>query len=453
MGRIVWFVSLIVNVLFSTIQLQAQTHRLSYRFTTANSALASNRIYKIITDNDGNIWLGTEKGLIKFDGTNFKTFDTHKGMIDDDVVNLYNPANTNTLWALTFNSKLSRINTRTEKLSNINPKERVLGAYMYAYQNADTINFLNSLQIISFNKDKFSIRSIKKTDYPNFFFIQDVPTNKLNEKLFNEVSWKDLEHQFFPDKKRWLRNTTRIGKYGTAIFNNQIIFKKKDKFYQLLNIEKLIAGKDKFIVDWDIYGNDLYLAVFGKEGGIYYAKDFFKSPTTATLALVSEKGYGVSVLKDKVGNLWYSLQGKGLNFIGVSQLNVNVSELPSANNELYTNIKASNDSLVIVSNPNSQNYVFVNQPAGIATLHKKTSNPAFIKKYGPSVALLNQNKTLIKDLSKNGRMYFSNSIIFYSADFKTQEEYLAENNGARIRGLRKGDYYNDLVLFQTLLTS
>jgi len=166
-----------------------QTCKLSYRFSVENSNLPSNNIYKILSDDDGNIWLGTNKGLVKYNGTDFKTFNTQKGMADDDVVNLFYQKEENHIWALTFNSKLTRVNTRTHKLINIDPKEKVAGAYMYANQNADVINFLTSGEIISLNHGKFTLRSIKGLDYKNILFIPDKKHFEFNQSLFEEVKW------------------------------------------------------------------------------------------------------------------------------------------------------------------------------------------------------------------------------------------------------------------------
>ena len=44
-------------------------------YTSDNSGLPDNRVNEVKIDDDGNIWVGTEKGLARFDGTNWATWN------------------------------------------------------------------------------------------------------------------------------------------------------------------------------------------------------------------------------------------------------------------------------------------------------------------------------------------------------------------------------------------
>lgn len=52
---------------------------------TTEKGLPSNHIYKILQDTKGFIWIATDKGLVKHNGTNFKTFTTKNGLVTNDV--------------------------------------------------------------------------------------------------------------------------------------------------------------------------------------------------------------------------------------------------------------------------------------------------------------------------------------------------------------------------------
>lgn len=55
-----------------------------YNYNIYNG-LPSNRIYDIITDKHGYLWIATEKGVVKYNGYEFKVFGTSDGLPTDDV--------------------------------------------------------------------------------------------------------------------------------------------------------------------------------------------------------------------------------------------------------------------------------------------------------------------------------------------------------------------------------
>lgn len=53
------------------------------------SGLPSNTVYDISQDKDGFIWFGTENGLCRFDGKNFRTFTTKDGLPDNSILRVH----------------------------------------------------------------------------------------------------------------------------------------------------------------------------------------------------------------------------------------------------------------------------------------------------------------------------------------------------------------------------
>ncbi|WP_190242671.1 two-component regulator propeller domain-containing protein [Hymenobacter lapidiphilus] len=45
-------------------------------------------IYALVQDRAGYLWLGTAEGLVRFDGTTFRTFTTREGLAEDFVTQL-----------------------------------------------------------------------------------------------------------------------------------------------------------------------------------------------------------------------------------------------------------------------------------------------------------------------------------------------------------------------------
>ncbi len=54
----------------------------------ANNGLPSNQVYRITQDVDGFIWIITDKGMVKFNGKDFKTFNIRKGLPTNDIWNI-----------------------------------------------------------------------------------------------------------------------------------------------------------------------------------------------------------------------------------------------------------------------------------------------------------------------------------------------------------------------------
>lgn len=72
---------------------------------TVENGLPSNTVYGVYQDKDGIIWVGTDKGVARFNGIEFKTFTTADGLADNECFffreDLYGR-----LWIGTFNGQL-----------------------------------------------------------------------------------------------------------------------------------------------------------------------------------------------------------------------------------------------------------------------------------------------------------------------------------------------------------
>jgi len=58
------------------------------KYTTSTSGLTSNLIHAIAIDSKGNKWLGTNTGVLKFDGTSWTTYTTDDGLLCDNVIDI-----------------------------------------------------------------------------------------------------------------------------------------------------------------------------------------------------------------------------------------------------------------------------------------------------------------------------------------------------------------------------
>jgi len=64
---------------------------------TIDDGLPHNVVYDILQDKKGYLWLGTDDGLVRFDGRNFKTYTTEDGLLSNYIISLQE-ADDSTLW-------------------------------------------------------------------------------------------------------------------------------------------------------------------------------------------------------------------------------------------------------------------------------------------------------------------------------------------------------------------
>ncbi|MBX9783537.1 MAG: hypothetical protein K2X48_09615 [Chitinophagaceae bacterium] len=58
----------------------------SYTNYTNKDRLAGNTVYSLCQDKEGFMWFGTESGVSRFDGTNFKNFTASDGLPDNEIL-------------------------------------------------------------------------------------------------------------------------------------------------------------------------------------------------------------------------------------------------------------------------------------------------------------------------------------------------------------------------------
>ncbi|XZF12996.1 sensor histidine kinase [Chitinophagaceae bacterium MMS25-I14] len=116
----------ILTVLQVSARLPLKPQPVFIHYNSFNSSLPTETIYKIVPDNFGYIWLATDRGLVKYNGKEFKIVATGKF---EDIVFIYR-TNNNLLWLFTYSG-----HTRAVNLNN------------HVVVNTDSVYGLNKLQL------------------------------------------------------------------------------------------------------------------------------------------------------------------------------------------------------------------------------------------------------------------------------------------------------------------
>ena len=95
---------LVIFSLLITLSISAQ----GYKHFTIEQGLAGNRVYKVLQDYDDFIWIATDKGISKFDGSTFKNFTIANGLPSNDIWQIVLTKD-NKLWYITRSNKIGYI--------------------------------------------------------------------------------------------------------------------------------------------------------------------------------------------------------------------------------------------------------------------------------------------------------------------------------------------------------
>jgi ligand-binding sensor domain-containing protein len=87
-------------------------------YNTANSGIPDNNIRAIAVDQQHTKWIGTDAGLVKFDGTTWTVYNTANSGLPDNSVRTIFVDDTNTVWVGTFQGGLARFNGSTWQVWN-----------------------------------------------------------------------------------------------------------------------------------------------------------------------------------------------------------------------------------------------------------------------------------------------------------------------------------------------
>src|ERR1700722_20214772 len=67
----------------------SRSQEYSYTHYDISDGLAGSTVYCITQDKDGFIWVGTEAGVSRFDGTHFRNFTTKDGLPDVEILEMF----------------------------------------------------------------------------------------------------------------------------------------------------------------------------------------------------------------------------------------------------------------------------------------------------------------------------------------------------------------------------
>jgi hypothetical protein len=143
-------------------------------FNVTNSGLPTNEINSMITDKSGNLWLGTDVGLVKYDNQNWTVYNKENSGLPDEIFNHLQVDKSNNIWASISNVGLVKFDGKDFKIfdkSNSGLSSNVISnIYIDVYDNkwisVGKDNEDYSLNI--FNENGIGITSVDETNFSGY---------------------------------------------------------------------------------------------------------------------------------------------------------------------------------------------------------------------------------------------------------------------------------------------
>lgn len=307
---------------------------------STRDGLPQNTIYCITQDKAGYIWIGTDQGVVRFDGHRFVNF--HRGnteALENNTITTIHAAENGALWIGTYGGGVTRLHERkfehfstenglTSRLINqvVEDSDKnlwfaTIGGGVMLYKDGAFSPFTKSAGL------SFEVTTYLLPDHRGYLWIAtekglnrlNIKTKKIDVFTAKDGLAGDNIRSLFEDRKGylWIGTTT-----GFSVVRNTALELKRKRFISVTSKNGLAGDWVRSITE-DRHGN-IWIATDGGLNRIAPAarkriKDGQKGWVGEIEQLTADHGLTGNVLtalfEDKAGNLWIGTSGSGLNML------------------------------------------------------------------------------------------------------------------------------------------
>lgn len=186
--------------------------------------LPSAEVYDILQDKKGYIWVATDKGVSRFDGTTFKTFTTRDGLTDNTVLRIIED-DKGRVWFMTYNRRLCFIykgkiysykhnDILREACSKFYVGHIITRFFIDAKDNVTLVMTSGTVITLSHTGD-VKLHGVESEEFTSLIYWNDFEKSRI-EKLLPNVDESEIMNpgatysltrgrlRFFSDKDEWL---------------------------------------------------------------------------------------------------------------------------------------------------------------------------------------------------------------------------------------------------------
>lgn len=334
---------------------------------TDSNSISHNNIWAIFADENDNIWIGTKSGVLNLYDRRYDSFRhwtiKSKFVKENSITAIYKDRN-NSLWIGTYQSGLFKFNPETgeSKSWNYNPEDR----------NSLSNNFITSiiedaagnLWISTYNGLNKFIPSANE----NYFFRYEY--NPLNQNsLNNNLVWS-VQQSHFDEKKLWLGTANGL---ASLDIRTNVITRINLPIAQGLQFSNSVSSvveedNDGEKILWmSTYAGVIRMNLNTSEIVRYFSDE--RNPSSIINNQVNE------IIKDKSGVIWCATEG-GISYISPKALKFNNPFSSGFSSKMLNDLKAKNVRSVITD---SHSDMFFGTDDGVYQLINSTSKSEPIK--------------------------------------------------------------------------
>lgn len=294
------FKQIVLTLSIGLYSLLANTQTINSIHYTDRDGLPSNEVFGIAIDKKGYLWAATDKGLSKYDGNKFENYTSLNGLKDNVFFNIQT-FSSGRLWLWAYNMRFNYIENgqiHAYKYNHILEKfnsNRYTGVTLAEGKNEKMFFYLNSTY--------FSISKEGNVEYYDKVIFSEEYIITYNGSIIKNEGLKSIDIKMFEGQK-WTSNKNSITLFDA---NNAIYLfagNEINVFHKNGNIEyrKFESQIESICVDnagrlWMSFMNGNFLGIFKNIN------------SNATIILNQSSG---KLLKDEVGNIWFSHSYSGL---------------------------------------------------------------------------------------------------------------------------------------------
>src|SRR5690349_4475980 len=95
----------LILIIFSALWLHVHADEPVFIHYTSQQGLPGNMVYDIYRDGKGMLWFGTDNGIARYNGVDFRAYSTHHGLSDNEIF-FFKEDNDARMWMSTYNGEL-----------------------------------------------------------------------------------------------------------------------------------------------------------------------------------------------------------------------------------------------------------------------------------------------------------------------------------------------------------
>ncbi|QPH39777.1 sensor histidine kinase [Pedobacter endophyticus] len=288
---------------------------------TSKNGLASNNCYYILQDRKGFIWISTDNGISRFDGTNFQNFTIEDGLPDTQILRMKEDR-AGRIWFFALNGQLSYLqdgkfyNQENSELLKKLSFNTVIVSFLMDKSGRIWLG-TNSNLIVSWDgrtirkyvspnpNDKFINAFIHEDEQGNIYAYSDLSVQKFDGKTFSIIKSKVQPVSFMAADNHVDKSMIYLDNGGLKRFKNG-------------NIQDLISVPPNLIKNMSGY---FYYDTTTKEVWLANANGAFALNKSGKTVQYLQDISVNQVIKDNRQNMWFAT-------------NVGIFMLPNVNNRL-----------------------------------------------------------------------------------------------------------------------